>query len=1240
MDFKNGALDGDRKGTLRLLELAVNASPGGVVITDATRPDNPIVYVNPAFERITGYASREVVGRKPRFMQGPDRDQPEVMRELRQAVEEGREFLGVLRNHKKDGTPYWNELRIAPVRDEEGRLTNFVGVQNDVTERVRAKEELSRLASFPELNPNPVVEIDPDGNLTYANPAAEELFSGIRTAGLGHPLLADLGPSIAELRAGRAGSRTDEVDAGDCCYQLESSLIAESGRVRIYATDVTERKEVEKRLRETEERYRVLVEQVPAVIYIDDVDETNSAIYRSPHVEEMLGYSLEEFAADPEFWQKLLHPDDRERVMAENDRTNETGEPFSIEYRLICKDGRVVWVRDEAVLIRDEEGRPRFWQGVFMDITGRKRADERLREAETKYRRLVEQIPVAVYVQEADHEGTLAYMGPQIRAMTGYAAEEYLADPEFWMKNLHPEDRERVLAEDERTDRTGEPYEVEYRTIHRDGHVVWIRNEAVLIRDEEGNPRLWQGVASDITERKETEKALRESETKYRALVERMPVVTYTELVVDETSVSNYLSPQVEDLLGYPPDQLNGSPPFWQELMHPEDRERVLALDDRVNKTGEPFGAEYRVIHRDGHVVWVRDEAVLVSIEDGTQHWQGVIYDITERKEAEEKRREVEARYRTLVEQIPAVTYIQEVEHNDTAMYVSPQIEDLTGYSPEDYYSIEELWYGATHPDDRERVLAEDDRTDETGEPFVMEYRIIHRDGHVVWVRDEAVLVADAEGRPRFWQGVMSNITERKELEERLSHQALHDSLTGLPNRSLFVDRLGQALNRAGRRGARVAVLFLDLDNFKYVNDSLGHEAGDELLVEVANRLRSLLRPEDTLARLGGDEFVVLLEDLGGEDEAVGVAERIERGLRVPFALDGHEFFVTASTGIAFGGDAGDRPDDLLRDSDTAMYRAKESGKDHHAVFSPEMKEHSSRRLGLEGDLRRALRRPEGEFRVHYQPKALVKTAEIVGVEALVRWEHPELGLVLPSDFIPLAEETGLIVPLGRWVLREACRQAKEWQEGRPAGSSLFMSVNLSARQFRDPDLAGQVEDVLEETGLDPGSLVLEITESTLMEDAPSTVAILERLKAFGVRVAIDDFGTGYSSLSYLKRFPVDVIKIDRSIVSGLERDPGNAAIVSATITLAHALDLEVVAEGVETEGEVAELHNLGCDLGQGYYWWKPRPAKETAALLETNFYSLRGGDARISPLKAPAPGVPAASGQGVPANGSLEPLS
>jgi diguanylate cyclase (GGDEF)-like protein len=442
---------------------------------------------------------------------------------------------------------------------------------------------------------------------------------------------------------------------------------------------------------------------------------------------------------------------------------------------------------------------------------------------------------------------------------------------------------------------------------------------------------------------------------------------------------------------------------------------------------------------------------------------------------------------------------------------------------------------------------------------------------------------------------VIEDATERKTLEEQLAHRAFHDSLTDLPNRALFMDRLGHTLAQADRRGGKVAVLFVDLDNFKLVNDSLGHEAGDRLLVAMAERLRRCLRPGDTAARLGGDEFTILLEGVDMRD-ATRVAERVAEALRAPFDLEERQIFTSASIGIVLNTTNQDEPANLLRNADLALYQAKGSGKASYTVFDPGMSTHALEHLELGNDLRQALERDE--FKVYYQPKVLLETGKILGAEALVRWEHPERGLLLPSNFVPIAEEAGLILHIGQRVLEEACRQARAWQEQYPGGPPRLMCVNLSARQFQHPDLAEDIARVLRETGLDPCSLCLEITESALMKDVQSTITTLQELKGLGVKFAIDDFGTGYSSLSYLKRFPVSFLKIDRSFIDGLEKDPEDTVLVSGIITLAHTLGMRVIAEGVETAEQLARLREMGCDIAQGNYFSEPVSGRAVTAFL------------------------------------------
>ena len=467
-----------------------------------------------------------------------------------------------------------------------------------------------------------------------------------------------------------------------------------------------------------------------------------------------------------------------------------------------------------------------------------------------------------------------------------------------------------------------------------------------------------------------------------------------------------------------------------------------------------------------------------------------------------------------------------------------------------------------------------------------------HKNGHAVWVLLNLSLIRRGEAKPPHLIFQVQDITDRKRAEERLLHDAFHDALTGLPNRALFVDHLKLAIDR-GRRGPgrKFAVLFLDLDRFKMINDSLGHHAGDELLVAIARRLEACLRPGDTVARLGGDEFTILLEDISGSREAVEVAERIKQKIAQPFDLNGREVFTSVSIGIAPSTLGYERPEEILRDADTAMYSAKSSGKMQHKVFVATMHSSALSLLQLDTDLRRALEREE--FVLHYQPIINLADKSLAGFEALIRWQHPERGLLPPMTFIPLAEETGLIVPIGQWVLREAGRRLRNWQRLAPRQPPLTVSVNVSGRHFTRPELVTQISEILRTNQLDARSLKLELTESVVMENIQIADEVLRTLRAIGVELSIDDFGTGYSSLSYLHRFPVNTLKIDRTFVSQMERNNENTEIAKTIITLAHSLGLSVVAEGVENAGQLSRLVELGCQFGQGFFFAKPIVAED-----------------------------------------------
>jgi diguanylate cyclase (GGDEF)-like protein/PAS domain S-box-containing protein len=534
------------------------------------------------------------------------------------------------------------------------------------------------------------------------------------------------------------------------------------------------------------------------------------------------------------------------------------------------------------------------------------------------------------------------------------------------------------------------------------------------------------------------------------------------------------------------------------------------------------------------------------------------------------------------------------LEDDGSIRYVSPSVERMLGYRPDDLIGKSAFDY--VHPENIEFVSSSFAKAQEiSGVRPPMEFRV--RAGDASWRHVE--VICNNRFSDSDVQGMIVNardVTRRKRAEEQLRYQALHDPLTELPNRRLFVNRFQHALRRTRRRPERqAAVLFMDLYNFKVINDSVGHETGDKLLVGVAERLRSLLRPNDTLARFGGDEFTVLIEDTEDPADAMRVAERIIDGFREPFVLDGQEFFAAASIGIAYGSAGATNAEEVLGKADAAMYRAKKSGPLGYEVFDRSMYLQAAGRLKLENDIRRAFLAEE--FVVHYQPIVDLRSDEVQGVEALLRWNHPERGLLNPDEFIPLAEEIGLIVPMGEAVLEEACRRAVRWQEEHPRLPPLLMNVNLSAKQLERPDLITTVEGALHRTGLDPACLTLDVTETVYVKVLGGNTAALNDLRRLGVKISIDDFGVGYSSLSYLKRLPADILKLDRSFVEGLGEDPEDTAIIQMVIGLARTLGIEIIAEGVHSEA-VTILKEMGCNLAQGFFFSEPLPPEEVPRFL------------------------------------------
>jgi diguanylate cyclase (GGDEF)-like protein/PAS domain S-box-containing protein len=716
---------------------------------------------------------------------------------------------------------------------------------------------------------------------------------------------------------------------------------------------------------------------------------------------------------------------------------------------------------------------------------------------------LLERVPAIIYIADAGGIGRWRYVSPQIRQVLGFSPQEWCADPQIWAARLHPDDRERVLAEEEEYStgrQTSRP--TEYRMLHRDGHVVWIRDEARLVRD--GDALRWHGVLSDVTERKQVEIELE------RRAAQQAAVARLGEHALERATTAELMQEAVDVAA----DSLAVNFAGVAELMADQDcfilRSAVGVPQSAIGRQFSPLGSASQA----GYTL-ITGSPVVVS------DW------------ATEER----------FGQSPALSQM------GTRSGLSVVVEGRDG--PFGVLGVQ---------------------SQQTRE---------YSDGDVDFLQSLANVLADA--------------LARQSTEDEIRHRALHDRLTGLPNRELFQDRLDHAIERLRRRHSLAAMLFLDLDHFKLINDSLGHQLGDELLTAVATRLKQAVRASDTVARFGGDEFGILLEDVAGEQDAIETAERVAALFSRPFAIAGREHFVTVSIGIVLAeGDAASGA--LIRDADTAMYRAKERGRARYEVFDDAMRDRAIVRVRIENELRRALERDE--LRLDYQPIVSLRDNTIVAAEALLRWDQHDRTPIAPDDFVPVAEQNGLIEPIGRWVLDRACRQAAQWGEARADSAPIGISVNLSATQLANRRIPEIVAGVLADTRLDPASLSLEITESVLLADAETLAETLPALKRIGVRLVLDDFGTGYSSFSYLTRLPLDALKVDRSYVDGLGTEPRDTAITEAIIVMSHALSLEVIGEGVETSLHVAELRRLGCDLVQGFHVCRPVPASEITRML------------------------------------------
>jgi diguanylate cyclase (GGDEF)-like protein/PAS domain S-box-containing protein len=787
-----------------------------------------------------------------------------------------------------------------------------------------------------------------------------------------------------------------------------------------------------------------------------------------------------------------------------------------------------------------------------------------------------------------DEEGSILFANHSAEKVFGFRAEDLIGEKLFKLfpsniQNEHEEGMKRYLSNGKKQISR---QAIEVPAVHKEGHEILI--EISFGEYNSGNGRIFTAVMRDITERKRIEEQLRKAEENRNLfkLANDAIIISdpQSEIILD---VNDYAC----KLFGYSRDEFVGL----------QLKQICYDNEGRKNHTSKLLaeGAieSYESVHyrKDGTPINVLINASIIEFS-GKPAILSIKRDITSWIKADTALYESENKFRTLIESMSEG--LLQIDLNDRIIFTNKRFCEMMEYSEEELLGrcASEIFLD----EEGQKVVEQANQRRLEGVSENYEIQLKTKNGKKIWSLIGAVPLTDSKGEISGSMSVHTDITQRKQAEEALLYNAMHDKLTGLPNRALFLEHLRRVMGRSPHREKTFAVLFIDFDGFKLINDSLGHLEGDDLLKLISRRLEVITRATDVVARLGGDEFTILLDELNNEDEALFVVDRIQELFKESFNLSGREIFISASIGIAFRNSKYKTPDQILRDADIAMYRAKRSGKARFEIFSEAMHEQVSSRLLLETELRLALER--NEFKVFYQPIMDIASNRLIGFESLIRWFHPERGQIMPNDFIPIAEETGLIVPIGEFVLQEACRQTFQWHSRFPQHSNLSISVNLSSKQFLQPDLVERIKEILKETKMNPTLLHLEITESHMMENSQQAIVIIKKLRELGIRLSIDDFGTGYSSLSYLQQLPINYLKIDRSFINLMSSNTENGEIVRTIVMLARNLNLEVIAEGIETEEQAQLLVGLNCSFGQGYLYSKPTDADQAEEhLLKSN---------------------------------------
>lgn len=1171
---------------LQALQVEALAEIGNaVVITDSSAN---IIWVNRAFERLTGYCLKEVIGNSTRILKS-GQTRRETYEDLWRTILSGAKWSGELINRRKDASVYHEEMTIAPLVNAAGTITNFVAVKRDITERKRLAQHTEMLANAVENSSNLIAITDSDGHITYANKALLESLQWSSTDLIGQHfrnlVSKNNSPEVLRRIANPVGWRGEILsprkDGTDLAVLLSvNTIVGENGDAATIgiAQDITEQKRLN-------ERMRMLANAVEnSSNYVIITSPEGNTAYVNQALLESLQYSREE----------LLGKHFRCLVSNTNPAglVDQIGRPEG--WRGECwarrSDGKDVPVLLNVSAIPGENGRVLGLVGIAQDITEQKRLNERIRMLANA----VENSPNIVGM--AGPDGRIIYANRKPFETLQYSIEEVIGRhfSEFVSKNNPPELLQEIL------NGSAQPggWSGECLVPRKDGTDIPAFLSSSTVFAENGQLLGLLGIAQDISEQKVSQKELMFK----NALLQAQAETTIDGiLAVDQAKKVILSNRRFAEIWKIPQEMIDAGndEPLLRHVLQQIADEAVFL--ERV---------EYLYSHPDARSkdeIRLKDGRVLdrysSPLRDPEDRYLGRIWyfrDITERIRHEERMR----LWSQVLDQSAEGIFICDME--ERILVVNRAFEQLTGYSSEEVVG-------------KTPRLLQSGRHD--GRFYLEMWRTLLSTGvwrGEIWNRRKSgelyaewlsiSVVYDREGAPTHYIGIFSDVTARKRDQEKILRLAQFDSLTDLPNRVLLLERLSQTIQAAEHKNTRVAVMFLDIDRFKEVNDSLGHHTGDLLLQTVGRRLGAVTRHgQDTVSRMGGDEFVVIFPDVNAARQLTKVAEKLLSCLIPPISVDHHELTVTASIGIAIFPEDGSDAHELIRNADAAMYQAKNAGRNNFKFYTSDLHQRATESLSTENALRHAIDRHE--FILHYQPQVNIQTGRLVGMEALIRWRRPDVGLVMPGNFIAIAEERGLIVPIGDWVLEEASRQAAEWRDSKLL--SVPIAVNVSALQFRQRDFMEQLTATTEKHGVSPSCLDLELTERTVIRDPETTAEKLRILHAKGFHLSIDDFGTGYSSLNYLRRFPFDKIKIDRSFIA----DENGKNIVAAIIGLGRTLNLTVIAEGVETKEQAASLRAQGCDEAQGYLFGPAVPAEAFARSVTEWARTYRPKDPFLKPL-------------------------